>query len=191
MQSGIPFNDLDGKLVDARSTARQLTDSYNRSIGFPQPERESLLRLLFKTVGEEVHFEPDVRCEFGFNISIGNRFYGNFDCILLDGNEILIGDDVMFGPRVSIYTTNHSLDAIERINGISRALPVKIGNGVWLGGGVHVTPGVTIGDGAVIGAGSVVTQNIPPNVLAVGVPCRVLRAITTSDRMTAGSLIRE
>jgi maltose O-acetyltransferase len=89
---------------------------------------------------------------------------------------------VLFGPRVGIYTSNHAIDAQERVKGACYARKVKIGNNVWIGAGVHINPGVTIGDNTIIGSGSVVTKSIPAHVVAVGVPCKVIRAITEADK---------
>ncbi|MEI5666340.1 sugar O-acetyltransferase [Bosea sp. CCNWLW174] len=182
MLSGRMYDDLTPELIAARARAVGLTDAYNRSFGKPQAEREALLRAFLRDVGPGAHFEPNVRCEFGFNISIGHSFYANFDCVMLDGGEITIGDHVLLGPRVGIYTSNHAIDPAERVAGGCYARPVKIGNRVWVGGGVQITQGVTIGDDSIIGAGSVVTRDIPAGVIAAGVPCKVLRAITAVDR---------
>ena len=100
---------------------------------------------------------------------------------MLDGGGIEIGDNVLFGPRVGIYTSNHAMDAWERVHGAWYAKPVKIGNNVWVGAGVHINQGVTIGDNTIIGSGSVVTKDIPANVVA-GVPCKVIREITEEDK---------
>ncbi|KRE05863.1 hypothetical protein ASE63_05960 [Bosea sp. Root381] len=181
--TGAPYDDLTAELVEARAKAVHLTDRYNDSFARPQAEREGLLRELLRKVGGGVHFEPRFRCEFGFNISIGERFYANFDCVILDGAEVIIGDNVLFGPRVGIYTSNHAIDAEERAAGICYAKPVKIGDRVWIGGGVNINQGVTIGDGSVVGSGSVVTRDVPPGVIAAGVPCRVIREITEADRL--------
>lgn len=134
------------------------------------------------SVGESAFFELGFRCEFGKHIHIGERFYSNFDCILLDGAEIRIGDDVLFGPRVGIFTTNHAIDPEERAAGACYAKPVSIGNKVWLGANVTVNQGVTIGENTIIGSGSVVTKDIPANVIAVGNPYRILRTITEADK---------
>lgn len=182
MLSGRMYDDLTPELIAARARAVGLTDAYNRSFGQPQAEREALLRAFLRDVGPGAHFEPNVRCEFGFNISIGHSFYANFDCVMLDGGEITIGDHVLLGPRVGIYTSNHAIDPAERVAGGCYARPVKIGNRVWVGGGVQITQGVTIGDDSIIGSGSVVTRSIPAGVIAAGVPCKVLRAITAADR---------
>lgn len=97
--------------------------------------------------------------------------------MILDCAKVKIGNNVMFGPNVSVYTAGHPLDKETRNSGLEYAHPITIGNDVWIGGNVVILPGVTIGDGAVIGAGSVVTKDIPPEVLAVGNPCRVIREI--------------
>lgn len=180
--SGEMYNDLTPELVEARERTVFLTNEYNASFGKTREEREAILRKLLKSIGTGVHFEPTFRCEFGYNISIGNNFYANFDCIMLDGGGIEIGDNVLFGPRVGIYTSNHAADPWERINGACYAKPVKIGSNVWIGAGVYINQGVTVGDCAIIGSGSVVTRDIPANVIAAGVPCKVIREITEDDK---------
>lgn len=182
IHSGIMYNDLTPELVNAREEAVFLTNDYNASFGKTAEVREAILRKLLGSLGSRVHFEPTFRCEFGRNIRIGNNFYANFDCVMLDGGSIEIGDDVLFGPRVGIYTSNHAKDAAERAAGGCYARPVKIGNRVWIGAGVHINQGVTIGDGAIVGSGSVVTKDIPAGVIAAGVPCRIIREITEADK---------
>ena len=182
MLAGEMYNDLTEELIKAREQAVFLTNEYNASFGKSREKREEILRRLMKSVGKGVHFEPTFRCEFGCHISIGDHFYANFDCVMLDCGGIEIGDHVLFGPRVGIYTANHAVDAWERANGACYAKPVKIGNNVWVGAGVHINQGVTIGDNTIIGSGSVVTKDIPANVIAAGVPCRVIREITEKDK---------
>lgn len=179
--SGKMYNDLTQELVDARKRAVDLTDAYNASYGELPEVREAILRKLVKHAEEGAFFEPGFRCEFGFNITLGKNFYANFGCVMLDPGEIIIGDNVLFGPRVSIYTSRHAFNAQERAAGACYAKPVKIGNNVWVGGGVHMDHGITIGDNTVIGAGSVITRDIPSNVVAAGVPCRVIREITEDE----------
>ena len=180
--SGAMYNDLTKELIEARERSVFLTNEYNANFGKAAAEREAILKKLLKSVGRSVHFEPVFRSEFGFNISIGNNFYANFDCVMLDGGGIEIGDNVLFAPRVGIYTSNHAIDAAERAAGACYAKPVKIGNNVWIGAGVHINQGVTIGDNTVIGSGSVITKSIPANVVAAGVPCKVIREITEKDQ---------
>ncbi|HYQ51903.1 MAG TPA: sugar O-acetyltransferase [Pseudomonas sp.] len=182
IRSGQMYNDLTPEMVTAREQTVLLTNQYNSAFSRPASEREDILRQLLGSVGTSVHFEPTFRCEFGRHIHIGNNFYANFDCVMLDGGGITIGDDVLLGPRVGIYTSNHAIDPAERAAGGCYARPVRIGNRVWVGAGVHINPGVTIGEGSIIGSGSVVTSDIPPHVIAAGVPCRVIRAITEADK---------
>ena len=144
--SGEMYNDLTEELIKARENAVLLTNEYNNSYGQSAVKREQILKKLFHSVGKNVYFEPNMRCEFGYNISIGNHFYANFDCVMLDGGGIEIGDNVLFGPRVGIYTSNHAIDAQERIAGGCYSKKVKIGNAVWIGGGVQINQGVIIGD---------------------------------------------
>lgn len=179
--AGKMYNDLTQELVDARKRAVNLTDAYNASYGELPKVREAILRKLVKHAEDGAFFEPGFRCEFGFNITLGKNFYANFGCVMLDPGEIIIGDNVLFGPRVSIYTSRHAFNAQERAAGACYAKPVKIGNNVWVGGGVHMDHGITIGDNTVIGAGSVITRDIPSNVVAAGVPCRVIREITEDE----------
>jgi Acetyltransferase (isoleucine patch superfamily) len=182
MLSGQMYNDLSEFLVEAREKTVLLTNRYNASFGKSQQEREQILDQLLKSHGVNVYFEPNFRCEFGWNITIGNNFYANFDCVILDGGSVTIGDNVLIGPRCGIYTVNHAIDADERKMGGCYAKPIKIGNDVWIGGGVSITQGVSIGDNAIIGCGSVVTKDVPPNTIAAGNPCRALRAVTAEDR---------
>lgn len=180
--SGKMYNDLTPELIKARENAVLLTNEYNNSYGKPLEQREQILKKLLRSIGEDVYFEPNFRCEFGYNISIGDHFYANFDCVMLDGGGIEIGNHVLFGPRVGIYTSNHAIDFAERAAGACYAKKVTIGNYVWIGGGVQINQGVSIGDNSIIGSGSVVTKSIPANVIAGGVPCKVLREITEADK---------
>lgn len=179
--SGRMYNDLTPELIAARQRAVTLSTAYNDSFGAPQGDREALLRDLLDQVGSGAHFEPTFRCEFGYNISVGERFYANFDAVMLDGARITIGDHVLLGPRVGIYTANHAIDPAERVAGACYAKPVTIGDAVWIGGGVTIGAGVTIGDGAIVAAGAVVTRDIPARTIAAGNPARILREISADD----------
>lgn len=182
MLSGEMYNDLTDFRTKAREYAVATTDLYNKSYGQGEELRQKILRILLKSVGTNVYFEPNFRCEFGFNISIGDNFYANFDCIMLDGNRIDIGNNVYIGPRTSIFTANHAINSEERNAGGCYARPVTIKNSVWIGGNVTILPGTTIGMNSIIGAGSVVTHSIPANVIAAGIPCKVIRTITDADK---------
>ena len=141
------------------------------------------MQKLFKSVGKNVWIEPDFRCEFGKNITIGSDVYINFGCVILDCGQVTIGNNTLIGPNVGIYDANHVLDAEERIAGGLKPGNVHIGNRVWIGGNTTLLPNITIGDDTVIGAGSIVTHDIPSGVVAVGNPCHVLRKITEKDKV--------
>ena len=143
--------------------------------------KEMIKNILGKT-GEEICIEQPFRCDYGKNIEVGNNFFANYNCVILDVAKVTIGENVMFAPNVSIYTAGHPIHPESRNSGYEYGIPVTIGDNVWIGGNVVITPGVTIGNNVVIGAGSVVTKDIPDNVIAVGSPCRVLREITENDR---------
>lgn len=129
-----------------------------------------------------VYFEPPFHCEYGIHIELGEGFYANTGCVMLDVGKIVIGDNVLFGPNVSLYTAGHPIHPDSRNSDYEYGIPIRIGDNVWIGGSCVVLPGVTIGNNVVIGAGSVVTRDIPDNVCAAGNPCRVLREITEADR---------
>jgi maltose O-acetyltransferase len=179
--SGRMYDDLTPELIAARERAVLRSTAYNDSFGRPQEEREALLRELLGHVGAGAHFEPTFRCEFGWNISVGEGFYANFDAVMLDGARITIGDHVLLGPRVGIYTANHAIDPAERVAGACYARPVTIGDAAWIGGSVTIGAGVTIGEGAIVGSGSVVTRDVPARTIAAGNPARVIREITAGD----------
>ena len=161
--------------------AQAVLARFNATPADADDERRQLLTALFERFGSESVLLPTLRCDYGYNISIGRRTFINYDCIFLDCNRITIGDEVQIAPGVHIYTATHPVDAAARRAGPEFALPVTIGHGVWLGGGAIVCPGVSIGENTVVGAGSVVTRDLPPNVLAAGNPCRVRRELPSSD----------
>lgn len=182
LQTGLIYNDFDSNLFQRRIAAKKLFRAYNRTEDEEVGLRNQILRQLFKKLGENVWIEPDFRCEFGKNITIEDHVYINFGCVILDCAEVTIGDNALLGPNIGLYAVNHAADAEERISGGCSGKPIRIGKNVWLGGDVKVLAGITIGDNAIIGAGSIVTKDIPPDVIAVGNPCRVIRAITPADK---------
>lgn len=131
---------------------------------------------------KNIYFEPPFHCEYGSHIEVGENFYANVNCIMLDVGKITIGDNVLFGPNVSIYTAGHPIHPESRNSGYEYGIPVTIGSNVWIGGSCVILPGVSIGNNVVIGAGSVVTKDIPDNVCAAGNPCGIIREITDADR---------
>ena len=177
MVAGEPYFPYDDELVAARKAARRLTRPYNATTEDEVEERERLLRALFGRVEGRVEVEPPFRCDYGFNISVGDGFYANFGCVVLDIAPVTFGRRVLLGPNVHVYAVNHPMDAAERATSIEQGKPVTVGDDVWIGGGSILCPGETVGDRSVIGAGSVVTKDIPPDVFAAGNPCRVIRPL--------------
>ena len=183
MVSGGLYKADDGELVALRQRARRLTRQFNATTEEELDKRQELLRELFGAFGGNSFMEPSFRCDYGVNIFIGEHFYANFDCVILDVAPVHIGDNVFFAPRVNLYTAGHPIDAGVRNEELEFGKPITIGDDVWVGGGVIVNPGVTIGSDVVIGSGSVVTKDITSHVIAAGNPCRVIRAITDEDKV--------
>ena len=146
-------------------------------------EVRAILRELLGSIGRNFWIQPPFYCDYGSNIHIGDHFFANYGCVILDPGEVTIGDHVFLAPRVSIYTATHPIDAGVRDSELEYAKPVRIGSSVWIGGNSVINPGVTIGDNVVVGSGSVVTKDLPSGVIAAGNPCRVLRKITREDRL--------
>ena len=182
MLSGRLYRADDETLMKAHVRAQTLTWKYNQTSPGDQNGRTAILRELLDRVGERCWIEPSFRCDYGSQISIGDDFYANYDCIFLDVAPITIGSHVLLGPRVCLYTAGHPTTPEVRDTGLEFGLPITIGDSVWIGGNTVVCPGVTIGSGTVIAAGSVVTRDIPSGVIAAGNPCRVLRPLTDDDR---------
>ncbi|WP_300381121.1 sugar O-acetyltransferase [Clostridium sp.] len=171
-----------GELSRDVKKSRRVTRLFNNTTEEQKEYRKELLKDLFKSTGKDFYVEPPFRCDYGCNISIGENFYANYDCIILDVAKVKIGKNVFFAPRVNIFTAGHPIDADVRNTLLEFGKPVTIGDNVWVGGNTVINPGVTIGNNVVIGSGSVVTKDIPGNVIAVGNPCRVLRKITEEDK---------
>lgn len=169
-----PFKDPD--LANEMQQTRGLLYKYNTLPPWEQAERDRLIRSILR-LGKGGIITPPFFCDYGSNIEIGDNFFSNTNLVILDGAKVKIGHNVLIAPNVGIYTAGHPLDVKQRVEGLEYVYPVSIGNNVWIGAQACVLPGVCIGDNSVIGAGSVVTQDIPPNVLAVGNPCRIIRKI--------------
>lgn len=182
MLAGELYLASDVTLTSERLRAKVMLFGFNTLPPAENEKRMDIIRQLFGSAGSNIFIEPPFRCDYGYNIFTGNNFYANYDCIILDCAAVNIGDNVLFGPRVNIYTASHPVHHEKRIEGYEFALPVNIGNNVWIGGNSVINPGVTIGDNCVIGSGSVVTHDIPAGVLAAGNPCRGIRRITDFDK---------
>ena len=182
MMAGIVYSVLDEELirlhracVDACALCDRLLPSQLEA------RREHLARILGKT-GEHFSITTPFWCDYGYNIEIGDHFYTNHNCVILDCAKVTFGNYVFIAPDCVFSTAGHPLDAPQRNQGLEYAYPITVGDNVWFGASVTVLPGVTIGSNTVIGAGSLVNRDIPDGVVAVGNPCRVLRKITEADK---------
>lgn len=177
MTAGEPYRPLDPELCARRARAREFTRAYDLTTDREQDRRGELLRGVLGSCGRSPYIEPAFRCDYGCNVHVGDDFYANFDCVMLDTCPIRIGDRVMLGPGVHIYTACHPLDAAERSSGVEFGRPVTIGDDVWIGGRAVVNPGVTVGNRAVIASGAVVADDVPDDCVAAGVPARVIKRL--------------
>ena len=178
MLRGELYDAYDEELCELREKCRQAVREFNSLSASDTEGRRKLLDGLLASAGKNAFFLNNTR--------IGDEFSANFNFTVLDCAEVSIGDHVLIGANVTLATPMHSLIAEERnfqvgADGRRRlyeyAKPIVIEDNVWIASGVTVCAGVTIGRNSVIGAGSVVTRDIPPNSLAYGVPCRVIREI--------------
>ena len=162
--------------------AKALCFEYNQLSPNEKDAQRVILNKLLGKMGKEVIVTPPFWCDYGYNISVGDYFYSNHNLIITDGAKVTFGDHVFIAPNCCFTTAEHALDTEMRKAGMEVAKPITVGSNVWIGAGSTILAGVTIGDNSVIGAGSVVKKSIPENVVAVGVPCKVLRPITEADK---------
>lgn len=162
--------------------AKALCFEYNQLSPNEKDAQRVILNKLLGKMGKEVIVTPPFWCDYGYNITVGDYFYSNHNLIITDGAKVTFGDHVFIAPNCCFTTAEHAIDPEMRKAGIEVAKPITVGSNVWIGAGSTILAGVTIGSGSVIGAGSVVKKSIPENVVAVGVPCKVLRPITEADK---------
>lgn len=177
MLAGEPYNSLKDPELFADS---RKAESLCAEMGGLRPHSEAFKRLqaeLLPNADKSLFIRGPFYCDYGYNIFIGRKVYINYDCMMLDGARITIGDNVLIAPKVQFYTINHPLGHLDRRTGLEIAKPITVEDDCWIGGGCVICPGVTIGARSVIGAGSVVSRDIPPDSVAVGNPARVVRKI--------------
>ena len=180
--AGMLYNAADdAALLRERAACKELCAAINGLPPSRAQEQAALLRRLLGRTGALFRITAPFWCDYGYNIEIGENFYANHNCVILDCARVTFGRNVLVGPDCGFYAAAHPIDPARRAAGLEYALPIAVGDNVWFGGGVRVMPGVTIGSGSVIGSGSIVTRDIPPGVVAAGNPCRVLRAVTAAD----------
>ena len=180
--NGLLFTDMAEGLPEDRLRGKEYAYEYNHTRPTAVQTRIDIARKMFGAVGKSFWIEPPIHFAYGSNIFIGENFYANVGLTIIDDTKVVIGDNVMIAANVTIGTTGHPIDPELRATIKMYAFPVTIEDDVWIGSGVIINPGITIGQNCVVGSGSVVTKDIPPNVVAVGNPCRVLRNIGEHDK---------
>jgi len=181
MISGQLYNPEDPELKAKRGRCRELCHQANQIPPLQSSAREAVLYKILGRPGRHFTIEPDFWCDYGENITFGDHFYANFNCVILDCAPISFVDHILIAPICGFYSASHPTDMQTRLTGLEYAKPITVGSHVWFGGNVTVLPGVTIGSNVVIGAGSVVIRDIPDNVVAVGNPCRPVKALDPPD----------
>ena len=185
MHTGELYPPDDDALALAQLQCMERLYDYNHTRPLEQKKRAAMLREMFAEIGDGCYIEPPLRANWGGRfVHFGQNVYANFNLTLVDDTDIYVGDFTMIGPNVTIATAGHPILPELRAEAYQYNVPIHIGQCCWIGAGAVILPGVTIGDRTVVGAGSVVTRDLPPGVVAVGNPCRVLRPIDARDRET-------
>lgn len=180
MLAGEPYRSRDGELLRIYHRCKALLAQFTSTASTDADGKDKILRHMLGRMGSGVWIEAPFFCDYGEQIFIGDNCFINYNCVFLDSNRISIGNHVLIGPAVQLYTATHPVIAAERITGesyLTQSRPIAIGDRCWIGGGAMIMPGLTIGENTTIGAGSVVTADIPANSFAAGNPCRVIRQL--------------
>lgn len=177
MIAGELYMASDKQLTIDRTKAQKLCHAFNKTHSMQMQKRNKILNKLINC-NKNTYIEPPFRCDYGYNITVGDYFYANYNLCILDCGKVQIGDDVLIAPNVSIFTATHPQDAFERCDvGKEFGKAIKIGNKVWIGGGAIILPGVTIGDESIVGAGSVVVNDVPSKCVVAGNPAKIIRQL--------------
>lgn len=182
MLNELAYQAGDDGLPEERKANKRKIYRYNQLSPDDEAEQDELIRSIVGKCGESIYVEQPFHCDYGYNIEVGDHFYANYNLTILDVAKVVIGENVMIAPNVSIYTAGHPLHPDFRNAGYEYGIGITIGDNVWIGGSSVINPGVHIGNNVVIGSGSVVTKDIPDNALAAGNPCKVIRYITEEDK---------
>lgn len=183
MLQGLIYDPGDPEIMREQVPFQDRLWAFNQLRPSDYAAKEAYMREVFAECGDNCYIELPFRANWGgHHVHFGAGVYANFNLTLVDDGHIYVGDKVMFGPNVTIATANHPIDPELRARGLQYNRDVHIGDNAWIGAGVVIVPGVTVGANTVIGAGSIVTKDIPGDALAVGNPCKVLRAVGERDR---------
>ena len=177
MLSGMLYSPSDPELRAMHLRAKKLFGKYNKTDPSNEKKLVKLLKKILGKTGEKAFIQPPFYCDYGVNISVGENFFANYGCTILDVNKVTIGKNCMIAPNVCIFSATHPVRAEERYNGVELGLPVTIGDNCWIGGGAIINPGVTIGNNVVVASGAVVTKSFGDNVLIGGVPAKVIKEL--------------
>ena len=167
----------DPQMLKEHEEAQLLFQKFNALSVLEKQKRNKIIQQLIGNLGQDFCIEPPFFCDYGYNIKMGENVYINYNCCILDGTSVTIGNNCMFGPNVQIYTATHPIEYKARNSGREFSKPITIGNNVWIGGNATICPGVTLGNNVVVGAGAVVTKNFPDDVLVAGNPARIIKTI--------------
>jgi maltose O-acetyltransferase len=177
MLAGERYDPRDPELVADRERATDRCRRYNATSEAETDRRERLLDELFGEVRGDATVAPPFRCDYGYNVGVGDGFFANYGCVFLDVAPIDVGENCLVGPGVHVYTATHPIDPEERAAGLELGAPVTVGDDVWIGGRAVVTPGTSVGDGAVVAAGAVVVDDVPPRTVVGGNPAEEIRRL--------------
>ncbi|RHM08124.1 sugar O-acetyltransferase [Amedibacillus dolichus] len=182
-QAGCLYNaNNDREIIESRIKCADLCYEFNQCKPSDIEKQIEIMKKIIGCVKGSFVITAPFYCDYGSNITIGDNFYANHNCTILDGAKVTFGNNVFIGPNVVFTTAGHAIDSEQRAKGLEIALPITVGDDVWIGANVSVLPGVSIGSNTIIGAGSVVNKDIPDGVIAAGVPCKVIRRITEEDK---------
>ncbi|CDO03601.1 Maltose O-acetyltransferase [Oceanobacillus picturae] len=177
MLAGEMYDPMDPVLTKERKEARRKVRIYNETIETDEKIRVALLKDILGSTGNNVYMEPTIRFDYGYNTHVGENFFANYDCTILDVCEVRFGDNCMLAPGVQIYTATHPINPTERNSGREYAKPITFGDNVWIGGSAVINPGVNVGHNVVIASGAVVTKDVPDNIVVGGNPAKIIKEI--------------
>lgn len=171
----IPANDPQSfRMFEVSLETKKLLIRMNNSSD-PAEIRELLSQITGKSIKESTTIFTPFSINYGRNTKIGKNVFINSGCTFLDLGGITIEDDVLIAPKVNLLSEGHPISSDSRHSLAPGAIHIK--KNVWIGANATILPGVTIGENAIIAAGAVVNKDIPDNVIAGGVPAKIIKPI--------------